>query len=102
LKNRPPGYKNKKRLLAFAFFAKGGKKPLFAIGFSCDAGGGRSAAAASPALDLVAVKDLVLIAFGAVRALQTADQKDGHSHRNQHSENVFVDRKPMHQTTHTQ
>jgi hypothetical protein len=35
-------------------------------------------------LHLVTVKNLILIAAGAVGALQTADQENGDPHRNQH------------------
>jgi hypothetical protein len=50
----------------------------------------------------VALEEVIFVAAGAVGALQAADEKDRHAHRNQDGENIFIDRKPMEQSSHIQ
>jgi hypothetical protein len=52
------------------------------------------------ALDSAVTKELVLVAAGAVRALQAADEEQGHAHRSQDGEDFFMHRKPVNQTNH--
>jgi hypothetical protein len=46
------------------------------------------------------VKEIVLFAVGAVRALQTADKKQGHTRRNQNGNGVSINLKPVNQAVH--
>jgi hypothetical protein len=45
-------------------------------------------------------KDLVLVAAGAVSALQAANEEQGHAHRSQNAEDAFMYRKPVNQAIH--
>jgi hypothetical protein len=53
-------------------------------------------------LQLVAAEEVVLLAAGAVRAPQAADEKHGHTHRYHNGKGISVGRKPVNQTAHTE
>lgn len=54
----------------------------------------------APPLYRVAAEDLVLVALGAIRTLQAADEEQGHARRDQDGEGVFVGRKPVNEIMH--
>ena len=56
----------------------------------------------SATLYSVVAEDVVFVAAGAGRALQTAEEEEGHAQRHQESEGVFKGREPLNQTLHTQ
>jgi hypothetical protein len=51
-------------------------------------------------LNFVALKELVLLALGAMRAFQARNQKNRYAYRDQHGENVPVHRQPMRHIVH--
>jgi len=55
---------------------------------------------ASKPLHLVVVEEVVLLAAGAIGALQAADEEHGYAHRHEDGQNASVDSKPVHQSIH--
>lgn len=53
-------------------------------------------------LHRVAVEDVVFVARRSSHALQAADDEQGHAHRDQEGNCVFIDRKPVRQVFHRQ
>jgi hypothetical protein len=56
----------------------------------------------TPTLHSVVAEDIVLVAAGAVRALQAADEKQSHAHRDHDGEGIFDGREPLNEILHTQ
>jgi hypothetical protein len=50
----------------------------------------------------MAAEEIVLLAAGAVRALQTADKKQSHPRRDQNGKSVSIHLKPVNQAIHLQ
>jgi hypothetical protein len=46
------------------------------------------------------MEEIVLVALGAVGALQAANEQNGDSNRDEHSENTSIHRKPMSEGLH--
>jgi len=53
-------------------------------------------------LQLVAAKEVVFLAAGALRALQAANDEHGHARRYHNGKDVSVGHKPMNQSVHTE
>jgi len=51
-------------------------------------------------LNFVVVEELVLVAAGAVRALQAAEEKYSHSNRCENGEGIVIVLKPLNQAKH--
>jgi hypothetical protein len=51
-------------------------------------------------LNFVAMEERVLLALGAVRALEAGDKQYGYAHRDQHGKNASIHRNPMCQGPH--
>ena len=56
----------------------------------------------APALHSVMAEEFVLVAAGAVRALQATKEEERHAQRHQEGEGVIKGREPLKQTLHTQ
>lgn len=51
-------------------------------------------------LNLVALEEIILVALGAVRALQTTNQEYGHANSDKDGEDIRVSLEPVHQSSH--